>query len=1061
LVLSTPALAQSITASPDHTGTVITIEGNQYNIHGGTQTGANLFHSFQDFGLSPGEVANFLSNPAIATIFGRVTGGNPSLIHGLIQVTGANSHLYLMNPAGIVFGQGASLNVGGDFVATTADRIGFAEGWFNASGANAYSTLIGAPHQFAFLSANPGAIINAGNLVTGQDLHLIGGTIANSGTIQGDRITLAAVPGNRWVNLAQAGMLLSLDVPQAALEAGITPLDLPSLLTAGAIADPIDPGSVTLNGRLTGTHIDLLASDRVYAPSPEQITGNLRVTRFTADGDNPTQALFIDARADNPEALLFGTAAGTVAQIIERDADGMAVIREQLADLSDAVGPLESVAIVAEGNQGNFWLGNQWITPETLNTYQTQLQAWSDSLTAGADLLLYSCFTALGATGEALIASLATLTGMDVAASLNATGSRNYGGDWTLETSTGPITASTPFTQTTLDQWDGKLALLTVTDFSDGGGANTLRNLIASAAAGDMVTFAIASTINLSSEVSWATDNLTIDGNGGTVTGTTSSRVFNISANNATVQNITIRDGTASGNGGGILHSGSGLLAVNNAVVTNNAAGRGGGIESTTGSLRVTNSQITQNSASGEGGGLWNDIGALTLTNTTVANNTAGDRGGGIRKQGGTVTLNSSTIAGNSSGSGGGGMFSNAGTATLNNTTVANNTANGIGGGLWRNGALTLTNSTVAGNITNSHSGGIFVNTGSLSLTNSTVSGNSAVGGGGGIRSNNAVVSLTNATIAFNTTSNNGGGLLITNPLGNAIANTIIANNTASLGSPDINADLSLSTVQASLITDPSGITGATLTDGVNGNIIGQDPLLGPLQNNGGATQTHALLAGSPAINTGENTPALPPTDQTGNPRIASGNVDIGAYEVPEDPVILPIAIAPPPPETPSVPPEEASLPVEELAEEPTEDFTTRAVRDGQSLLDTGVEEIEAGQTSAYQDFATVPPLTLKASQTILKQIAQATGTEPSLLYLTFTPVSLSQTPESPTLLASADPAMQISQSLQEPNPLDELQMVLVTSDGTPIVKHSVGVQRRDVVGMMRRLRRQLTSSPA
>ncbi|HBB31712.1 MAG TPA: hypothetical protein DC064_07925, partial [Cyanobacteria bacterium UBA9273] len=136
LVASSPTLAQSIVPATDGTGTVVTTNGGSLDISGGTLSGdgANLFHSFDQFGLSSGEIANFLSNPQIQNILGRVVGGDPSIINGLIQVTGGNSNLFLMNPAGIVFGLGASLNVPAAFTATTANGIGFGDNWFNAFG---------------------------------------------------------------------------------------------------------------------------------------------------------------------------------------------------------------------------------------------------------------------------------------------------------------------------------------------------------------------------------------------------------------------------------------------------------------------------------------------------------------------------------------------------------------------------------------------------------------------------------------------------------------------------------------------------------------------------------------------------------------------------------------------------------------------------------------------------------------------------------------------------------------------------------------------------------------
>ncbi|HEY9730157.1 MAG TPA: filamentous hemagglutinin N-terminal domain-containing protein, partial [Chroococcales cyanobacterium] len=132
------AIAQPIVPAADGTGTLITPDGNRIDISGGQLSGdnANLFHSFTQFGLDANQIANFLSNPNIRNILGRVAGGEPSLINGLIQVTGGNSNLFLMNPAGIIFGASSSLNVPASFTATTANGIGFGNNWFNATGVN-------------------------------------------------------------------------------------------------------------------------------------------------------------------------------------------------------------------------------------------------------------------------------------------------------------------------------------------------------------------------------------------------------------------------------------------------------------------------------------------------------------------------------------------------------------------------------------------------------------------------------------------------------------------------------------------------------------------------------------------------------------------------------------------------------------------------------------------------------------------------------------------------------------------------------------------------------------
>ncbi len=268
--------AQSITPAPDGTGTIVTPAGNQFNIGGGTQSGANLYQSFQQFGLDQNQIANFLSRPDIQNILGRVVGGDASVINGLVQVTGGNSNLYLMNPAGIIFGANASLNVPASFTATTANGIQVGNNWFKASAANDYATLNGTPNGFAFTQS--GTIFNAGTLTVGQgqSLTLMGGTVINLGTIAapGGQITIAAIPGEKLVRITQAGSLLSLDLPidtKAQLNSNpLAPLNLPALLTgstlqaatgvtvengvvklANGTAIPTDPGVAIVSGNVT------------------------------------------------------------------------------------------------------------------------------------------------------------------------------------------------------------------------------------------------------------------------------------------------------------------------------------------------------------------------------------------------------------------------------------------------------------------------------------------------------------------------------------------------------------------------------------------------------------------------------------------------------------------------------------------------------------------------------------------------------------------------------------------------------------------------------------------
>jgi filamentous hemagglutinin family protein len=258
---------QPITPAPDGTGTVITPNGDRIDITSGTLGGdrTNLFHSFETFGLSEGQIANFLSNPEIRNILGRVVGGDASIINGLIQVTGGNSNLFLMNPAGIVFGSGASLNVPASFTATTATGIGFGgDNWLNAFGNNNYQNLIGTPSTFAFDNAQAGNIVNAADLAVGdgQNLRLLGGSVTNTGkvTAPSGNIAIASVPGENLLRISQPGHLLSLEIApprdnQGQLQA-IALVDLPGLLT-GNNGHVVNQGQISTKGSTQGGNIQI------------------------------------------------------------------------------------------------------------------------------------------------------------------------------------------------------------------------------------------------------------------------------------------------------------------------------------------------------------------------------------------------------------------------------------------------------------------------------------------------------------------------------------------------------------------------------------------------------------------------------------------------------------------------------------------------------------------------------------------------------------------------------------------------------------------------------------
>ncbi len=235
-----PGIIPAIAQIQPNTGTIVTPVGNRLDIEGTQVSGKNQFHNFQTFNVNPGQTANFIPNNVnIQNILSRVSGGTPSQIQGVIQSTNG-INLFLMNPSGILFGNGASLNINGSFTATTANAIGFGGNlWFSAAGTNDYTNLNQDPNQFAFTSNNSGAMVNTGTLTlpANKSLNLIGGTVINTGTLStpGGNITIAAVEGGKFIQIKTPGNILSYTLSAEAINsvnpAIGSPVSLPELLT--------------------------------------------------------------------------------------------------------------------------------------------------------------------------------------------------------------------------------------------------------------------------------------------------------------------------------------------------------------------------------------------------------------------------------------------------------------------------------------------------------------------------------------------------------------------------------------------------------------------------------------------------------------------------------------------------------------------------------------------------------------------------------------------------------------------------------------------------------------
>lgn len=176
----------------------------------------------------------------------------------------------------------------------------------------------------------------------------------------------------------------------------------------------------------------------------------------------------IDARLENRDQLAANLPVGTTALVVDPGQDAVAAISNALAQL----GKVDSIQVFSHGASGQFTLGNQVFTRQTVEQMGERLSAWRDELNAGADIQLYGCDVGTGSAGQALVNELARWTGADVGASNNATGSQLAGGDWRLEVRNGDVDKTIALAAATLDNFQGLLADASPTASLSSGGAD-------------------------------------------------------------------------------------------------------------------------------------------------------------------------------------------------------------------------------------------------------------------------------------------------------------------------------------------------------------------------------------------------------------------------------------------------------------------------------------------------------------------------------------------------------------------------------------------------------------
>ena len=417
---------------------------------------------------------------------------------------------------------------------------------------------------------------------------------------------------------------------------------------------------------------------------------------------------------------------------------------------------------------------------------------------------------------------------------------------------------------------------IVVTNCLDSG-AGSLRQAVISGAPGDPIdlTQLACSQISLTSGRIDVNRDLLIQGPGPdllTIDGTHTDRIFNQNGPYVlALYGLKLQRGYSSAFGGGCVYS-KGPLQLNDTVIT---------------SCQVLD---FGSSATYAGGGVLVNS-DLVMIDSSIVNNqiysSLGNAIGGGASVSGDVLLDHSTISGNSVSNASGALTESGGIdiggkllmtySTISNNAVGGlpNSPGGIGGARVVHGAQ-ISNSTISGNTADGGVGGLMIYGSSASpnvITNSTISGNTA-GAIGGIYARGQTT-IQNSTIAFNTETAfaNGGGLRLAYSVAD-IESSIIASNTSTGATQNINLGIS------------GGVSGANDLIGPSGSVslppdtIGSDPMLLALADNGGPTKTHALGAGSPAVDAGNNNASLT-NDQRGSgfARVLGAAPDIGAFE--------------------------------------------------------------------------------------------------------------------------------------------------------------------------------------
>jgi filamentous hemagglutinin family protein len=657
------SLAQAVTPITSsglntHIGTPTTLPGGEtvYDITGGTRPGSgpNLYHSFGDFNVPSHTIANFLNDSGLATsnILGRVTGGNISNIFGTIQTTGfGNANLFLMNPAGFLFGPTATVNVGGMMTFTSANYLKLADGVrFNAiPSASADLLLSTAPvAAFGFLGSNPGAITMQGSQlsVSGTSPYVIPNT--SYGGLQGEAGGISLVGGKIAVT---GGAVLN------------APGGNVTLVSVGKPSHPTVGGEVSVAGTPTG-----------FATMGKVTVSQGSVINVSNSLDDPDASIgtvvirggrFVLESATIAAYNTKGSGTNTPTTTVTVDSRGSLTLQDSQVTLGTETGRPGSVELTAGTritllnssiSAGSYFAGNVTLTAPTIsiggggidvNGYggsagtirldathsvsltDTALDALSFFGQGGTILInggksvtaQHTIMDAHGLdTGRAIQVRANTIVLTD---SLLTTGASLNGGLITLDANKTTLTNS----QILSTGGHGGTVLI------NGGAQFTSQQSTISAQSGGN-----GGTIHVDANKIRLTDTqLTTSTTGGPQTAGGS---ITVNAKNTTLTNSQILSSATEGHGGTISLTGENAVGLTHGTVLT-ADGLNGGTVLINGGAQFTSQQSTisaqsGNTVDGHGGTIHVDANKIRLTDTQLTTSTTG----GPQTAGGSITVN-------------------------------------------------------------------------------------------------------------------------------------------------------------------------------------------------------------------------------------------------------------------------------------------------------------------------------------------------------------------------------------------------------------------------------------